>query len=121
LTVIFGITGFLILRPISKRALASRAGTLPVAPAGWLPPVVTCVVAGLVLYLVMDVGLGLDPVHPWQMIGLTSLAAATFTTIAHFPGTGRVLRRGTRADRAHHRAAPGMADHRPETRTIHLG
>jgi putative membrane protein len=81
---VFGITGFLILRPISKRALASRAGTLPVALAGWLPPVVTCVVAGLVLYLVVDVGLGLDPVHPWQLIGLTSLAAATFTTIAHF-------------------------------------
>jgi putative membrane protein len=37
-----------------------------------------------VLYLVVDVGLGLDPAHPWQMIGLVALAAAAFTAIAHF-------------------------------------
>ncbi|HEY1572266.1 MAG TPA: YhgE/Pip family protein [Pseudonocardiaceae bacterium] len=80
---VFGITGFLIMRPISRRALASRANTVLVAVAGWLPPVVTCVVGGLVRYVVVDAGLGLDPVHPWTMAGLLVLAAITFTSIAH--------------------------------------
>ena len=81
---VFGITGFLILRPISHRALASRARTFTVALAGWLPPVVACVLGGLLLYVVVDLGLGLDPVHPWEMAGLLVLAAAAFTSIAHF-------------------------------------
>jgi putative membrane protein len=81
---VFGITGFLIMRPISQRALASAAGTWRVAVAGWLPPVVTCVVAGLVLYVVVDVGLGLDPRHPWEMAGLVALAAVAFTAIGQF-------------------------------------
>jgi putative membrane protein len=80
---VFGITGFLILRPISKRALASRAGSVVVAFAGWLPPAAACVFGGLLLYLVVDWGLGLDPVHPWELVGLVVLAAASFTAIAH--------------------------------------
>ncbi|GAB1514432.1 YhgE/Pip domain-containing protein [Actinophytocola sp. KF-1] len=81
--VVFGITAFLILRPISARALASRAGHLTVALAGWLPAAMACTVGGLVLYLVLDVFLGLDPVHAWAMIGLVVLAALAFTAIAH--------------------------------------
>jgi putative membrane protein len=81
---VFGITGFLILRPISQRALASRARSLTVAVAGWLPPVAACVFGGLLLYVVVDLGLGLDPVHPWEMAGLLVLAAVGFTSIAHF-------------------------------------
>ncbi len=42
-----------------------------------------CIVAGIVLYLIVDFSLGLDPVHPWQTLGLMILAAATFTAIAH--------------------------------------
>lgn len=81
---VFGITGFLILRPISHRALTSRARSVTVALAGWLPPVTACVVGGLLLYVVVDLGLGLDPVHPWEMLGVLILAAAVFTSIAHF-------------------------------------
>lgn len=81
--VVFGITAFLILRPVSARALASRAGNLTVALAGWLPAAVCCAVGGLVLFLVLDVFLGLDPVHAWAMIGLVVLAALAFTAIAH--------------------------------------
>lgn len=88
---VFGITGFLILRPLSPRALASRAGSVTVALAGWLPAGAACAVGGLVLYLVVDWGLGLDPVHPWQLAGLLVLSAAAFTAIAHF---FRVLLRG---------------------------
>lgn len=81
---VFGITGFLILRPISQRALAGRASSWTVALAGWLPSVAACVVGGLLLYVVVDVGLGLAPEHPWQMAGLIALAAGAFTAIAHF-------------------------------------
>ncbi len=80
---VFGITAFLILRPFSTRALASRASNALVAVSGWLPAAVCCIVGGVVLYLVVDFSLGLDPVHPWQTIGLLILAAATFTAIAH--------------------------------------
>jgi putative membrane protein len=81
--VVFGITAFLVLRPISARALASRAGSLTVALAGWLPAATCCVGGGLVLFVVLDVFLGLDPALTWAMIGLVVLAAATFTAIAH--------------------------------------
>jgi putative membrane protein len=81
--VVFGITAFLILRPVSARALASRAGDLTVAVAGWLPAAMCCVVGGLVLFVVLDVFLGLDPTMTWSMIGLVVLAAAAFTAIAH--------------------------------------
>lgn len=80
---VFGITGFLILRPISARALASRANNVVVALAGYLPAGAACVFGGLLLYVVVDWGLGLNPVHPWQLVGLVALAAASFTAITH--------------------------------------
>lgn len=81
--LVFGITAFLVLRPVSARALASRAGDVTVALAGWLPAAACCVVGGLVLFVVLDVFLGLDPTHPWATLGLVVLAAAAFTAIAH--------------------------------------
>ncbi len=81
--VVFGITAFLVLRPVSARALASRAGDVTVALAGWLPAAACCVAGAVVLYLVVDLGLGLDPAHPWAMLGILVLAAAAFTAIAH--------------------------------------
>jgi putative membrane protein len=81
--VVFGITAFLILRPISARALASRAGDVTVALAGWLPAATCCAVGGLVLFVVLDVFLGLDPTMTWAMLGLVVLAALAFTAIAH--------------------------------------
>jgi putative membrane protein len=80
---VFGITGFLILRPLSSRVLASRRGNVVVALAGYLPAGAACVFGGLLLYVVVDWGLGLDPVHPWQLVGLMVLAAASFTAVAH--------------------------------------
>jgi putative membrane protein len=81
--VVFGITAFLILRPLSTRALASRAGDVTVALAGWLPAAAACALGGLVLFVVLDVFLGLAPTMTWAMIGLVVLAAAAFTAIAH--------------------------------------
>lgn len=81
---VFGITGFLVLGSLNARVRASGASSLTVALAGWLPAGIACVVAGLLLYAVVDVGLGLRPTHPAEMIGLVALAAVAFSAIAHF-------------------------------------
>jgi len=78
---IFGIVALLILRPISVRALASRARSLTVALAGWLPLLAVGLVAAAILVVVVDVGLGLDPVHLAALLGIVALAVAAFTAL----------------------------------------
>ena len=80
---VFGIVGFLLLRPLSARALASRANDVVVALSGWLPALVAGLAGTAVLFLVVDWTLGLKPVHYWQMVGLLALATGAFTAIAH--------------------------------------
>jgi putative membrane protein len=80
---VFGIVAFLLLEPLSPRARASTLGTVPVALAGFLPPLAGALVAAAVLYLAVDLGLGLDPVHPGATIGLLALTTLAFTAIAH--------------------------------------
>ena len=81
---VFGLIAFLMLRPIAGEAVASRLPAWTVALGAWLPAAGLAIVAAMILYLVVDVGLGLDPISPWQTIGLLLLAAATFTAIDHF-------------------------------------
>ncbi len=80
---VFGIAAFLVLRPITGRMLAGRAGNLTMAVAGWLPVMTVGTLGGLILLAVVQFGLGLDPVHPLATVGLVVLAAAAFTGIAH--------------------------------------
>ncbi|WP_031467745.1 YhgE/Pip family protein [Sciscionella sediminilitoris] len=81
--VVFGITAFLVLRPISKRALASKANSFVVAFSGYLPAATCCVLAAVLLDVVVSLGLGLDARYPWALLGIMVLAAAAFTAIAH--------------------------------------
>ncbi len=80
---VFGISVFLVLRPISARALAGRASSPRIAIAGWLPVVGLAAAGSLLLLLIAWVGLGLDPVNVAGSIGVVLLAAACFTAIAH--------------------------------------
>ncbi|HOZ58529.1 MAG TPA: YhgE/Pip domain-containing protein [Nakamurella multipartita] len=80
---VFGISVFLVMRPISARALAGRASSPRIAIAGWLPVVGMAAVGSMLLLLVAQVGLGLDPVNVAGSIGVVLLAAACFTAIAH--------------------------------------
>ncbi|MFC4950646.1 YhgE/Pip family protein [Pseudonocardia sp. GCM10023141] len=80
---VFGIVAFLLLRPLSDRARASRASSAAVAFAGFLPPLAGALIGAGLLDLVVDLGLGLAPVHPWMHLGLVALGAATFVAIAH--------------------------------------
>lgn len=80
---VFGIVAFMLLRPLSDRARASRASSIVVAFAGFLPPLAGALVGVALLDLVVDVGLGLAPVDPLAHLGLLALGAATFIAIAH--------------------------------------
>lgn len=81
---VFGLIAYLMLRPIAGEALASRLPAVTVGLGAWLPAAGLGMVAALILYGVVDIGLGLDPLSPWETVGLMFLAAATFTAIDHF-------------------------------------
>ena len=80
---VFGISVFLVMRPISARALAGRASSPRIAIAGWLPVVSMAMLGSLLLLIIAWVGLGLDPVNVAGSFAVVLLAAACFTAIAH--------------------------------------
>jgi len=80
---VFGIVAYLMLRPVAGEALAaSRLPALTVAAGGWLPAGLLGCVAALILYAVVDLGLGLDPIDVLGTIGLMLLAVLCFTALA---------------------------------------
>ena len=80
---VFGISVFLVVRPISGRALAGRARPWRLALTGWLPIGIFAVLGALLMLGVVWLFLGLAPVHPVMIIGLTVLGALCFSAIAH--------------------------------------
>ncbi len=80
---VFGISVFLVVRPISGRALAGRARPWRLALTGWLPIGVFAVIGALAMLAVVWLFLGLAPVHPLMIVGLTMLGAVCFSSIAH--------------------------------------
>ena len=80
---VFGISVFLVMRPISGRALASRASSPRITIAGWLPVLTIAALGSLIMLGVVWLGLGLNPVNIGGSIGVILLAAACFTAIAH--------------------------------------
>ncbi|NNG19709.1 YhgE/Pip domain-containing protein [Naumannella sp. ID2617S] len=80
---VFGISGFLVMRPISGRLLAGRLHPLHVMLSAWLPFGTVAFTGGMLMLGTVWVVLGLDPVHPLAAIALTGLVALTFSLIAH--------------------------------------
>ena len=80
---VFGISVFLVVRPITARALAGRGSPVRHALAGWLPIGAIAVVGGWLMVGVVWLALGLDPVQPLPFLGLVTLAAICFSAIAH--------------------------------------
>lgn len=80
---VFGLFAYLLLRPLNARALAGRVGAFTTAVAGWLPAAVLGAVGALVLYGVVDLTLGLSPVHRFAMVALLVTAAAAFVAVDH--------------------------------------
>ncbi|GAA4678902.1 YhgE/Pip domain-containing protein [Frondihabitans cladoniiphilus] len=72
---------FLIIKPISKRALTAVKAPGRITLAGWLTPAVLGLVQMLALFAIVKFALGFDVVHPAPMIGLMVLASVTFAAI----------------------------------------
>ncbi|MFF5793169.1 YhgE/Pip family protein [Paeniglutamicibacter sp. NPDC012692] len=70
-----------IMRPITKRALASNASDWKIAIGGWLPFLGISMIQGTILYVVVLFGLGLNTAHPWMTWGLFMLASMAFTAM----------------------------------------
>jgi putative membrane protein len=80
---VFGIVAFLLLRPVSGRLLAGRAGSGTVALAAWLPVLATGLCGAVLLYAVVAACLGLAPVSIAGTAGLMALGIASFSAIVH--------------------------------------
>ncbi|MEV6635551.1 YhgE/Pip domain-containing protein [Actinoplanes sp. NPDC051470] len=77
---------FMVLKPLNRRHVASRAPTPRIVLAGLLPAVAIGFAQATLLFGVVCLGLGLNPVHPWAMWGLLMLAAAVFAAITQLLG-----------------------------------
>jgi putative membrane protein len=74
---------FLLLRPLSARALAAGVSPLRVAVGGWLAAAVLGVAQVLVLFGAVTWLVGIHVAHPLGAIGFAILASLTFTAIVH--------------------------------------
>ncbi|SER06022.1 YhgE/Pip domain-containing protein [Microlunatus flavus] len=84
---VFGISAFLVVRPISGRALAGRASAVRLGLAGWAPVGAIAVAAGWLMLGVVWLALGLDPQHPALAIGVVTLGSIAFSAFAHLMRT----------------------------------
>lgn len=84
---VLGISAFFLLRPITARVLAGRGSSLRIAITAWLTLGGVAVVAGWLMLGAAWIGLGLDPVHPWLMIGMVTLVSLAFSSVAHLMRT----------------------------------
>ncbi|WP_236793203.1 YhgE/Pip family protein [Amycolatopsis sp. GM8] len=74
---------FLLLRPLSARALAAGVAPLRVAIGGWLAAAVLGIAQVLVLFGAVTWLVGIHVAHPLAAIGFAILASLTFTAIVH--------------------------------------
>ncbi|QAY72823.1 YhgE/Pip domain-containing protein [Agromyces protaetiae] len=72
---------FLIVKPVSKRAVTALRSPLRVTLAGWLTPALLGAVQMTALFTVLAVTLGFPMVHPILTLGIMLLASATFAAI----------------------------------------
>jgi putative membrane protein len=80
---VFGLMAYFVLRTVNYRALAGPLRSLPIAIGGWLPGAALGVLSAVVLYLAVELGLGLDPQDALATVGLSILAILTFSAMAH--------------------------------------
>ncbi|SDS60208.1 YhgE/Pip domain-containing protein [Microlunatus soli] len=79
---VFGISAFLVLRPLVGRTLVGRGGALARQLGSWLPAGILAVVGGYLTIGTVWLFLGLDPVRPLALLGVTALGAIAFSSIA---------------------------------------
>lgn len=87
---------YLLLRPLSARAVASAAGSVRTALAGFVPGGALSLVQAVLLVGVLLGVVGVGASQPWLLLGLAVLTGLVFTAInqtfiAWFGGAGRFL------------------------------
>ncbi|MEV8377308.1 YhgE/Pip domain-containing protein [Kribbella sp. NPDC056861] len=74
---------FLLVRPLSPRALAGLQAPVRVALGGWLPPAIFGSIQAALVFTAVIFGLGIDTAHPWLTVGYLMLTSITFVAILH--------------------------------------
>jgi putative membrane protein len=74
---------FLLVRPLSPRALAALQSPLRVALGGWLPPALFGAIQATLLFTAVSLGLGINAAHPWLTVGFLILTSLTFVAVLH--------------------------------------
>lgn len=74
---------FLLLRPLSPRALTANVRPHRIAFGGWLPPAALGVAQVVVLYTAVTWPAGVDVANPLGALGFVVLTALAFTAIVH--------------------------------------
>ncbi|ANJ28322.1 YhgE/Pip domain-containing protein [Agromyces aureus] len=72
---------FLIVKPISRRAITALHSPIRVTLAGWLTPGILGAVQMIGLFTVLAVTLGFPMTHPLGTLGVMVLASATYAAI----------------------------------------
>ncbi|WP_127794751.1 YhgE/Pip family protein [Agromyces sp. LHK192] len=72
---------FLIVKPISRRAITALHSPIRVTLAGWLTPAMLGAVQMLGLYTILAVTLGFSMSHPLGVVATMVLASATYAAI----------------------------------------
>lgn len=78
-----GYVLFLLVKPLSTRALASRTSPWSVALGGWLAAAALGVAQAVLLFLVAVFGLGVHAAHPWAVLGLMVFASLSYIALLH--------------------------------------
>ncbi|WP_029146507.1 YhgE/Pip domain-containing protein [Microbacterium luticocti] len=72
---------FLIVKPVSRRAVTALRTPLRVTAAGWMTPAVLGGIQMVALFGVLALALGLGFAHPWGTLGVMVAASFTYTAI----------------------------------------
>lgn len=78
-----GFVLFLLMRPMSNRALAAGVAPWRIALGGWLPAAVVGTAQAVLLFLVVVFGVGVQPASPWLTLGFLILTSFSFTAVVH--------------------------------------
>jgi putative membrane protein len=78
-----GYVLFLLVRPLSNRAIAANQAPLRVALGGWYPPALLGVLQMSVVLAVVTVAIGIEPAHWAPTLLLMVLTSVTFIAIVH--------------------------------------
>jgi putative membrane protein len=72
---------FLVLRPLSRRALTVGRAPLRTALAGWVAPAILGALQMVALFAIITLALGLQPVHALGLLAFMVLVSVTFAAI----------------------------------------